>query len=149
MKVSLNNKTAISLVVIAALIGVAGYLLAQVYLPKAGYATYLGSGNGEVNPLNIFMGKITNAKVSPGQIEGFTTYDSNCVQDGAMIQCDSGLRTSEYGVLNFHYKHADMAIQPCLHMFGSEKVILEILDSDGNAKVTRTIDTSSMAGHHG
>ena len=97
--------------------------------------------------MNIFNGRVTNAKVSPGKIIGFTSYDANCVNDAVgMTQCDAGIKTSEYGELNFHYQH-DMQAQPCLHMFGAEEVVMDILDSDGNVRITRTIDASSMGMH--
>ena len=141
----LSGKT-VGIGIIVVLLVLSGFLAYKLYLPKTG--NVVSSGNPtETDPLNVFEGKITNAKVSPGRIEGSTTYDANCV--GSQItECDAGIRTKEYGVVNFHYSH-EMAVQPCLHMFGSEKVIVDILDSDGNAKITRTIDTSSMGGHHG
>ncbi len=149
MEVKIKNSTAvaISLVIIAALIGATGFLLAQMYLPKTGYVVSAGqvAVPTGVDQSNIFEGKITSPKVSPGKLEGVTTYDANCVGN-EITQCDSGIMTVEYGVLNFHYSHK-MEIQPCLHMFGPEKVIVDILDSDGNAKITRTIDVSMM-GHH-
>ena len=121
-----------SLAVIIAIIAVTGYFISQVYTAK--------------NPLNVFEGKITGAKVSLGRVEGVTTYDANCVGQ-QVVQCDAGISTNEYGVLNFHYQHS-MSVQPCLHMFGPEKVTLDILNLDGDAKITRTIDTSAMGGHH-
>ena len=104
MKIELKNSTAISLVVIVALVAATGYLLSRIYLPTTGYSVYQGSP--EENTLNVFMGKITDAKVSlaPGRVEAFTTYDANCIGDD-VTQCDAGLKTSEYGVLNFHYSH--------------------------------------------
>ncbi|MBI2545537.1 MAG: hypothetical protein HYW22_03020 [Candidatus Aenigmarchaeota archaeon] len=133
---------AISIGVIVLLVGLIAFVGYKLYAPKTGYATYKIPTN-----LNVFEGKITNAKVNPGTIEGTSAYDSNCIGN-QVTECDGGIRTAEYGVLNFHYFH-EMAIQPCIHMFGPERLVVEILDSDGNARVTRTQDFSSMAGHHG
>lgn len=143
----MKTSTAISIVIIFVLVAATGYLVGQIYLPKTGYSAFSDSST-ESNQLNVFEGKITDVKVSPGRITGFTTYDANCLGTQIETECDAGIRTNEYGDMNFHYKH-NMAIQPCLHMFGSEKVIVDILDSEGNAKITRTIDLSSMGGHHG
>lgn len=140
----LSGKT-IGIGLIVTLIALSGFLAYRLYAPKTGYSIY--TTTTETNPLNVFEGRITNAKVSPGRIEGVTTYDANCV--GSQItECDSGIKTKEYGVVNFHYSHS-MEIQPCLHMFGPEKVIVDILNSDGDTKITRTIDLSDMGGHHG
>ena len=122
-----------SLIIGISLLIAAGYFITQTYSSK--------------NPLNIFTGKITGAKFIPGTVEGLTTYDANCIGQQT-VQCDAGIDTKEYGVLNFHYSHS-MAVQPCLHMFGPEKVSLEILNLDGDAKITRTIDPSAMRGHMG
>jgi len=150
MKVVINT-TWLGVVIVVALVAATGYLLAQLYLPKTGYtvAGRTSPQTNSLNSLNIFQGRITNAKVSVGRLEGVTTYDANCIDSGnRMTECDAGIRTAEFGELNFHYRH-NMAVQPCLHMFGAERVIIEILDSDGNARITRTIDLSGMGGHHG
>jgi hypothetical protein len=145
-----NKTTIASLAIIAVLLVGVAAMGVQLYLPKTGntVATVPSSGtsgSAGTNPMNIFNGKITNAQVSPGEIIGFTSYDANCV--GSQItQCDAGIKTDQYGELNFHYQH-DMNAQPCLHMFGSEKVIVDILDLQGNARITRTIDASSMGMH--
>ena len=131
-----------SVIIIASLIGVIAFVGYKLYAPKTGYSSYTTPSD-----LNVFSGKITNVKVSPGTIEGVSAYDSNCIGD-KVTECDGGIKTAEYGTLNFHYSH-EMALQPCIHMFGPEKMIVEILDSTGNAKVIRTQDFSSMAGHHG
>lgn len=135
----------ISLAIIAIL--VLGTVL-TLYLPKTGYST--STQTPEANPSNIFSGKITNSEVSLGSIEGITTYDRGCntVDANGLTECDAGIKTDQYGELNFHYKH-NMNIQPCLDMYGPEKVIVDILDSNGDAKITRTIDASSMGMHHG
>ncbi len=128
--------------VIVLLLGLLTFFGYKLYAPKTGYTSY-----NAPTDLNVFEGKITNVKVSPGRIEGTSAYDRNCVGD-PITECDGGIKTAEYGVLNFHYRH-EMAIQPCIHMFGPEKLIVEILDSDGNVRVTRTQDVSDMSGHHG
>ena len=127
------------IVILLSLMTFFGY---KLNAPKTSYASY----NEPTDP-NVFEGRITNVKVGPGRIEGTSAYDRNCVGD-KITECDGGIKTEEYGVLNFHYKH-DMAKQPCIHMFGPEKMIVEILDSSGNVKVIRTQDFSDMAGHHG
>ncbi len=126
-------------VLLMGIITFAGY---KLYTPKTTYASYQIPED-----INVFEGKITNVKVSPGRIEGTSAYDRNCV-GSPVTECDGGIKTEEYGVLNFHYRH-DMAAQPCIHMFGPENFIVEILDSNGNARVIRTQDVSDMSGHHG
>jgi len=83
-----------------------------------------------------FEGIITNVKVSPGIIEGAAAYDRNCVGTHMWTECDGGIETKEYGVLNFHYSH-NMMEEPCILMNGPEKLIVEILDTNGTAKVYR------------
>ena len=85
---------------------------------------------------DILEGRITNVQVSPGIIEGVSAYDRNCVGTHMWTECDGGIRTKEYGVLNFHYAH-NMMEEPCIHMNGPEKFVVEILDSNGAAKVYR------------
>lgn len=132
----------LSIGIIVVLLGLMTFFGYKLYAPQTGYASYTPPTD-----LNVFEGKITNVKVIPGRIEGTSTYDRNCVGD-VITECDGGIKTEKYGVLNFHYRH-DMTIQPCIHMFGPEKMIVEILDSDGNTRVIRTQDFSDMAEHHG
>lgn len=131
------NKQLISIGVIVLLVGLIAVVGYKLYTPKTGYAAY-----NVPSDLNVFEGKITNVKVSPGRIEGTSAYDRNCVGE-PITECDGGIKTAEYGVLNFHYRH-DMALQPCIHMFGPEKMVVEILDSSGNARVIRTQDFSGI-----
>ena len=138
MEVKIKTNT-ISIGIIAVLIGVLGVLLFQMYMPKSNMTADIVQN---VQNENIFEGKVTNVKVTPGRVVGFTTYDANCIGD-TITQCDAGIDTSEYGELNFHYSH-NMATKPCLHMFGQEKVIVDILNEQGDAKVIRTIDTRGM-----
>jgi len=142
----MKKSTAISLVIVVATLAAGGYILGQIYFPKTGNVALRNPTR--INQLNVFEGKITNVKVEPGRIEGLTTYDANCLGTAEQTECDAGIRTNEYGDMNFHYRH-NMVAQPCLHMFGSERVIVDILDSQGNARIIRTIDLSRMGGHHG
>ncbi|MBI2543266.1 MAG: hypothetical protein HYW24_03710 [Candidatus Aenigmarchaeota archaeon] len=132
-----KTKWLISIGVVVGLLALVAYLGYNLYAPKTGYVSYVYPDD-----LNVFEGKITNVKVAPGKIEGVSAYDRNCVGD-VITECDGGIKTAEYGILNFHYRH-DMSAQPCIHMFGPEKMTVEILDSSGNAKVTRTQDFSGM-----
>ncbi len=96
-----------------------------------------GKTNGKIISLggDFFEGTITNARVSSGTLDGISAYDRNCVGQ-PITQCDAGIQTEEYGLLNFHYSH-DMSTQPCIHMHGAEKLRVEILDSNGAARVYR------------
>src|SRR3972149_41291 len=105
---------------LAAIVVMTIVLSASVFLMtstgKATSSTNINSASTSTSSGNIFMGKITNSRVqlSPGTVEGTTTYDANCVgQD--VTQCDAGIRTNEYGTLDFHSSHR-MAVQPCLHI---------------------------------
>lgn len=93
------------------------------------------SGDISLSKGNIFEGNITNVKVSPGKLDGISAYDKNCIGQ-PITECDAGIKTEEYGLLNFHYSH-NMATQPCIHMHGAENLVVEILDSNGAAKVYR------------
>ncbi len=101
-----------------------------------------------VDPLKVFQGKITNAKLSPGRLEGVSLTDKGCYGVGSgLVECNTDIQTNQ-GSVNFIYKH-NMNIQPCLSMYGKENVIVDILDADGNARVIRTIDiTDNMRSMH-
>ncbi len=89
--------------------------------------------------LKVFQGRITNAKLSVGRLEGMALTDKGCYgAGGGLVECNTDIETSQ-GTINFIYKH-NMNIQPCLSMYGKEKVIVDILDAQGSAKVTRTTD---------
>ncbi len=107
-------------------------------------ANDLPSGNDQ---LKIFQGKITNDKLPVGRLEGISYTDNGCygVGGGGLVECNTDIETSQ-GSINFIYRH-NMATQPCLSMYGKEKVIVDILDAEGNAKVTRTIDVSGKKMH--
>jgi len=98
--------------------------------------------------LKVFEGKITNAKLPPGRLEGVSLTDKGCYGvGGGLVECNTDIETNQ-GSINFIYKH-NMNIQPCLSMYGKEPVIVDIIDANGNAKVTRTIDiTDSMSSMH-
>ncbi len=95
------------------------------------------------NSLKVFQGRITNAKPPVGSLEGVAVTDKGCYGVGVnLVECNTDIETSK-GSLNFIYRH-NMDIQPCLSMFGEEKVIVDVLDADGNARVIRTIDVGGM-----
>ncbi len=82
----------------------------------------------------LFEGKITNKNVAPMKLEGTGVYDRNCVMVGnGLTDCHAGIKT-DLGVLDFNYRH-DMARNPCIAP--NEKLVVEILDSSGNAKVQK------------
>lgn len=84
---------------------------------------------------DLFEGKITNKNVVAGRIVGVGEYDRNCVSVGdGLTNCHAGIKTSKYGVLDFNYVH-DMAKKPCIAP--GNKVVVDIIDSSGNAKVQK------------
>lgn len=133
--INISGKFIAAALVIVLVAGI-GFFAIQSLKPKAtGFATAL-PGKAE-----IFTGKITNMNLEPGIYEGTGVYDKSCLDAGAgMTECDGGIKTDK-GVLNFHYKH-NMAILPCIAP--GDGLVVEILDSEGNAKVTRT----SSGGSH-
>ena len=107
-----------------------GFFAMQSLKPKA-----TGLATGLPQKTELFTGKITNMNLEPGTYEGTGVYDKSCLDAGAgMTECDGGIKTDK-GVLNFHYKH-NMAILPCIAP--GDGLVVEILDLEGNAKVTRT-----------
>ncbi|VVB59979.1 Uncharacterised protein [uncultured archaeon] len=83
---------------------------------------------------DLFDGKITNKNVAPVKLEGTGVYDRNCVSIGnGLTDCHAGIKT-DMGVLDFNYQH-DMVRKPCIAP--NDKVVVEILDSSGNAKVQK------------
>jgi len=83
---------------------------------------------------DVFNGIITNIKLSPGKLSGMGVYDRSCNMVGnGLTQCDAGIQTEE-GLLNFNYVH-DMGKQECIGP--NDKLIVEILDSTGKARVIR------------
>lgn len=89
---------------------------------------------GNVIKEDVFEGIITNLKLEPGFLEGTGVYDRTCKMiENGLSQCDAGIQT-EKGLLNFNYKH-NMNIQGCID--SGQKLKVEILDSNGKARVTR------------
>jgi len=83
---------------------------------------------------DVFTGYITNMELEPMKLEGTGVYDRSCAMiQGGLTNCDAGIQT-EKGLLNFNYKH-NMQLQPCLAE--GDKLEVEILDSEGKAKVRR------------
>lgn len=138
-----NKTTIASLVIIAILLVSVGAMGAQLYLPRTGN-TLTGSAvattpSSGTSSLNTFTGKIinSNANLSPQKLEGTATTDKGCGDAGnGMSNCVSDIVTSQ-GTFAFNYQH-NMNVQPCLAMMGPEKVTVDILDSQGDATVTRT-----------
>ncbi len=84
----------------------------------------------------VFNGFITNVNLEAGKLEGTGVYDRSCNMIGnGFTQCDAGIETKK-GLLNFNYKH-NMAVQPCIAQ--GDKLEVEILDSEGKARVRRLI----------
>ncbi len=126
----------IGVALVIVLVAGIGFFAIDSLKPKAtGYSTALPQ------KAELFTGKITNMNLEPGKYEGTGVYDKSCIDAGAgMTECDGGIKTDK-GVLNFHYKH-NMAILPCIAP--GDGLIVEVLDSEGNARVTRT----SSGGSH-
>lgn len=83
----------------------------------------------------LFEGTITNAKVSPGTFVGLGIYDKSCVDVGnGLTRCDAGIKTEEYGILNFNYLH-NMRANPCIAR--GDRLNVEIVDSSGTARVQK------------
>lgn len=97
---------------------------------------YLSFSKNSSSPKrDLFSGVITNIETSPGNLSGIGVYDRTCKRIGnGLTRCDAGIKTKEYGVLNFNYIH-DMAVKPCI--VSGDKLKVEILDSNGTADVRR------------
>lgn len=126
------NKNILPAVVIAA-IGLA-YVVWAVGTP--GSSNSQGDSLDGLNPAgDLFEGKITNKNVEPAKLIGTGVYDKSCVSaGGGLTNCHAGIKTDKYGVLDFNYVH-DMAKKPCIAP--NQKVVVEILDSAGNARIQR------------
>jgi len=126
------NKNIIPAVLVAA-IGLA-YVVWAVGTPSGNNSE--GDSLDGVNPTgDLFEGKITNKNVVPGKMMGTGVYDKSCVSiGGGLTNCHAGIKTDKYGVIDFNYEH-DMAKKPCVAP--NQKVVVEILDSAGNARVQR------------
>ncbi len=146
------RRSGIGIAVIVLLVGITGFLLSQLYgQPKTSAITASNvapPSSSSARGLNVFKGTITNAKLEPQSLEGTTSSDKGCYNvGGGLVECSSDIITGA-GTINFQYRH-NMNEQPCLDMVGHEKVIVNVLDSDGNAEVIRTQELSGMGGHHG
>jgi len=85
--------------------------------------------------VDVFEGAITNVAVAVGEVQGVGAYDWNCTDiGGGRTQCDGGVRTEEYGTLNFNYVH-QMEEAPCIAP--GDQLRVTILDSKGQALVER------------
>ncbi len=83
----------------------------------------------------VFEGVITAPAVKPGRFKGMGIYDMNCRPvEGGLLNCDGGIRTKEYGLINFNYTH-DMRALPCINL--GDRVEVEVLDGKGKARVVR------------
>lgn len=128
----MNKKNTIAIAALA-MLGIA-YAIWAVGAPSNNAPTANSLDNLVANG-DIFLGKITNKNVEPGKLSGVGEYDRNCVSvAGGLTNCHGGIKTSKFGVIDFNYEH-DMAKKPCIAL--GEKVVVEILDSDGNARVQR------------
>jgi len=136
------KKSTLSIIVWATLIMImfGSILLARQPSTKAANSAVnrMAMGMATHHPSNqnsVFEGVITNAKASPGKISGIGAYDKDCKNVGnGMTDCHAGINTNEYGVIDFNYVH-NMAVDPCI--VPGDKVAIEILDSNGRAKVER------------
>lgn len=98
------------------------------------YSSLRTTGNSVRTNDDVFEGVITNMKIEPGKLSGVGVYDRSCNMIGnGLTNCDAGIQT-EKGLLNFNYKH-NMQMQPCIAE--GDKLEVEILDSEGNARVKR------------
>jgi hypothetical protein len=84
--------------------------------------------------VNIFSGQINQPNLESVVLYGGITYDRNCIPvEGGLTRCDAGVKTNDYGVINFNYTH-NMREEPCL--MPGNKVLLKVQDSR-NAYVIR------------
>lgn len=84
---------------------------------------------------DVFLGQISNVKVEPGTVQGMGVYDRSCkMESGGLTSCDAGIKTKEYGVLNFKYTH-NMQEKPCLAQ--NDLVTVKIVDTSGKAEIQR------------
>jgi len=92
---------------------------------------------------NFFAGNVTTEGIPVGTYNGTGVYDHNCLPIGnGIYSCDAGIKTAEYGTIDFAYKH-DMMMKPCLGP--GQTVVVKVLDGSGAATVQRT---SSSAGYN-
>lgn len=127
---------AVMVLVVIMLLSFNGFGLALIGLSVAGDS----DGYSESVPIaygDIIEGTITNVRPSIGKFNGTGVYDRNCVDvGGGLTNCHGGIQTARYGVLNFNYVH-NMSIVPCIKP--GEKLVVEVLDSSGRARVQRMV----------
>ncbi len=120
-------KQLIAMVVLAGL-GLAGVVIGRALDDTSAPRTVSGK-------VDVFQGAITNVAVDVGEVQGVGAYDWNCTDvGGGRTQCDGGVRTEEYGILNFNYVHK-MDEAPCIA--AGDQLRVTILDSKGRALVER------------
>ena len=127
----MNSKLIVA-IAIAVLIGIGSfYIISIISKGKVtGQTIYPTEPRGDV-----FEGVITNMKVSPGTLNGAGVYDKSCISIGnGLTKCDAGIKTDEYGILNFNYIH-NMGIKPCIAP--GDKLSIKVTNSDGSAIVQR------------
>lgn len=74
--------------------------------------------------VEIFNGKIDHPILNGAILLGNITYDRNCESVGnGLTNCDAGVKTEKYGVINFNYVH-NMSKHPCL--VSGDKVLLKV-----------------------
>lgn len=135
--INIDGKFVGAILVIVLVAGIGFLAIGSLNSKASGYAT---AGVPSAQKTEIFTGKITNMDLAPGIYQGTGVYDKSCLDAGAgMTECDGGIKTDK-GVLNFHYKH-NMAVLPCIAP--GDGLVVEVLDSEGNAKVTRTSSSGS------
>ncbi len=95
---------------------------------------------------DLVDGVITNMSEMPKvklgtKFRGTGVYDKNCVKVGVvpetgnpLVDCHAGIATKEYGLIDFKHVH-DYYQNPCI--VENDELVIEILDSKGNAKVQR------------
>src|SRR3990172_4834841 len=76
-----------------------------------------GGGKSSAD-IDVFEGYITTENVTPGKFSGVGIFDKDCISLGktGLTQCQAGIETKEYGLLNFgpyiHYMEKVGCIGP-------------------------------------
>ncbi len=93
----------------------------------------------------VFEGVITTPGIGLGRFKGMGVYDMNCRPVGrGLTNCDGGIKTEEYGILNFNYTH-NMGTAPCINR--GDLLEVEVLNDTGKARVVRT-DMRTLSREH-
>lgn len=99
----------------------------QVFILALGLITLWGFKAEAQNPkdiVDVFSGRINKSDITQIALHGRITYDRNCLPvEGGLTRCDAGIKTSQYGVINFNYTH-NMREEPCL--IDGDKVLLKV-----------------------